>query len=94
MKCLNLLILCLVLTLPILTGAYKYGEIVGPDRASKVGFPHREHQKMMGGCIDCHGKGEPGPIKQFGQDWAHTNCVKCHNEYQVGPVTCSDCHKY
>lgn len=62
------------------------------SRASLTAFPHKQHQKNLGGCTDCHGAKEPGPIDQFGANWAHTTCTGCHTEIKAGPVECSGCH--
>lgn len=62
------------------------------SRASLVAFPHKQHQKNLGGCTDCHGAKEPGPIALFDEKWAHTTCRGCHSENKAGPVECSGCH--
>ena len=57
-----------------------------------VVFPHKEHQDILGGCTECHGTKEPGPIARSGKEWAHATCVGCHRESKSGPVECSGCH--
>lgn len=59
---------------------------------SPVVFPHKQHQEILGGCTECHGAKDPGPIEQFGEKWAHTTCKGCHSENKTGPVECSGCH--
>lgn len=64
----------------------------GPQKASMSYFPHKLHQKNLGGCSDCHGEKGPGPIVQFGEKWAHDTCTECHKKKHTGPVECSGCH--
>lgn len=59
---------------------------------SLIGFPHVQHQKSLGGCTDCHGTGNPGPIADFSERWAHTTCTGCHRDSQSGPTECGGCH--
>ena len=65
-----------------------------------VTFNHSAHQtERVGKCFVCH---EPsanpneefktGKIKGFGKDWAHTNCIGCHDLFSEGPIQCKDCH--
>lgn len=62
----------------------------GPQTA--IAFPHQLHQQALGGCTDCHGKGEPGKISGYGEKWGHSNCVGCHRDGGTGPLECSGCH--
>jgi hypothetical protein len=80
-------ILCLLLTASI--GAADSG---GPNRPSLAFFPHNLHQKNLKGCSECHGAKGPGPITQFGEEWAHTTCKGCHSKKHIGPVECNGCH--
>jgi hypothetical protein len=64
----------------------------GPRSPSMSYFPHKLHQKNLGGCTECHGAKEPGPIPQFGEKWAHDTCRACHTKKQTGPVECGGCH--
>ena len=80
-------ILCTALALPLLAA-----DEIPVGRASLTGFPHKQHQKNLGGCTECHGAKEPGPIVDFGEKWAHTTCTGCHSENKSGPVECSGCH--
>lgn len=61
-------------------------------RASLAGFPHQLHQKTLEGCGDCHSGSEPGPIDGFGEKWAHSTCMGCHQDSRRGPVECAGCH--
>lgn len=87
LKALATLILCVALTVPLLAA-----DEVPLGRASLALFPHKQHQKNLGGCTDCHGAKDPGPIAQFGEKWAHTTCTGCHSENKAGPVVCDGCH--
>jgi hypothetical protein len=87
--------------LKILTGLIICVALVSPIQAANVItfgtdffviFPHVEHQKILGGCTECHGTKEPGPIAKSGKDWAHVTCIGCHRENNAGPVECSGCH--
>ena len=55
-------ILCTALALPLLAA-----DEIPVGRASLTGFPHKQHQKNLGGCTECHGAKEPGPIVDFGE---------------------------
>lgn len=61
-------------------------------RESQVVFPHKQHQKSLGGCTDCHGTNKPGPIAGFSEKWIHETCKECHKESKVGPIECYECH--
>ncbi|GAC1449672.1 MAG: hypothetical protein PVSMB11_11010 [Desulfuromonadaceae bacterium] len=87
LKALTSFILFIVLTAPLLAA-----DEAPFGRASLALFPHKEHQKNLGGCTECHGAKAPGPIAQFGEKWAHTTCMGCHSENKAGPVECSGCH--
>lgn len=81
------IILCFLLTTPI-----QAADVITFGSASQVVFTHKEHQKDLGGCTECHGAKDPGPIAQFGEKWAHATCLGCHSENKAGPVECSGCH--
>ncbi len=87
LKILTSFIICLLLTARIGTA-----DEIPLGRASLTVFPHKQHQKNLGGCTECHGAKEPGPIVQFGEKWAHSTCTGCHSENKAGPVECSGCH--
>jgi Cytochrome c7 and related cytochrome c len=59
-----------------------------------VEFDHKGHQtKKVGTCTVCHEE-QVGKIKGFGKEWAHKNCINCHNLHNAGrPATCGGCHK-
>jgi len=59
-----------------------------------VEFDHKAHQvEKVGMCSVCH-EDQIGKIKGFGKEWAHKNCVNCHNLHNEGrPMTCAGCHK-
>lgn len=57
-----------------------------------VKFNHVKHQsERVGICSVCHEQ-QPGKIANFGKDWAHKNCVDCHDLYKEGPTGCGGCH--
>ncbi|MDA8431095.1 MAG: cytochrome c3 family protein [Geobacteraceae bacterium] len=57
-----------------------------------VVFDHRGHQTDKAGlCSACH-EGVPGKIAGFGKEWAHKNCIDCHDIFEKGPATCDGCH--
>lgn len=85
-------ILSCTLFLLILTVSAVVADEISISRTSLLDFPHKRHQKSLGGCTDCHGAKEPGPIAQFGEKWAHDTCAKCHTESQSGPSECNGCH--
>ena len=87
LKLLTSFIICIALTSPI-----QAANVITFGTDSMVVFPHKEHQKSLGGCTDCHGTTKPGPIAKFDKDWAHATCVGCHSEIKAGPVECTGCH--
>ena len=87
LKILTGFIICFVLTSPIMAA-----NVITFGISSPVVFPHKEHQMKLGGCSECHGTKEPGPMGMSGKDWGHTTCVGCHSKYKAGPVECSGCH--
>lgn len=55
-------------------------------------FNHTKHQtEKVGICSACHEK-EPGKITGFGKEWAHKNCIECHDTFKEGPTDCKGCH--
>lgn len=71
-----------------------------------VPFPHQQHQKVLGGCDDCHRlfPKEKGVIQKYiaenklKKKEAMDHCVDCHKDRagaskKSGPVKCNDCHK-
>ena len=86
-KLLTSFILCITVASPI-----QAGNIITFGKDSPVVFPHKQHQKSLGECTECHGAKEPGPIALFGEKWAHDNCTGCHSANKSGPVECSGCH--
>jgi hypothetical protein len=55
-------------------------------------FNHTKHQtEKVGLCSACHEK-EPGKIDGFGKEWAHKNCIECHDTFKEGPTDCKGCH--
>jgi hypothetical protein len=71
-----------------------------------VSFNHKKHQTdRVGKCFVCHNNVSvsndekivtttiPGKIKGFGKEWAHKNCIDCHDLFGEGPVKCKDCHQ-
>ena len=80
-------------------------DLFGGDRG-KVPFPHRQHQKKLGGCNDCHSifpraNGAIEDMKKKGnlksKEIMNTLCIKCHRAEKKagnksGPLTCSKCH--
>jgi len=80
-------IICVALTSPI-----QAANIITFGSESPVVFPHKEHQTNLGGCTECHGTKEPGPIARSDKNWGHATCVRCHKESGSGPVECSGCH--
>ncbi len=55
-------------------------------------FNHTKHQtENVGICSACHEQ-EPGKIAGFGKEWAHKNCIECHDTYKEGPTECRGCH--
>lgn len=87
LKALTGFIICIALTSPL-----QAANIITFGKDSPVVFPHKEHQMNLGGCTECHGTKDPGPIAKFSNDWAHVTCIGCHSENKVGPVECSGCH--
>lgn len=59
-----------------------------------VEFNHKGHQTgKVGICTVCHDE-QVGRIKGFGKEWAHKNCINCHNLHNDGrPADCGGCHK-
>jgi len=59
-----------------------------------VKFDHKGHQtKKVGNCNVCHEE-NVGKIVGFGKEWAHSNCILCHDLLNEGRSTdCSVCHK-
>jgi hypothetical protein len=58
-----------------------------------ITFNHLKHQTKNGGvCTACHSQ-EPGKIAAFGKEWAHKNCIECHDTFGEGPTKCGECHK-
>lgn len=59
-----------------------------------VEFNHKRHQiEKVGVCTVCHDE-QVGKIRGFGKEWAHKNCINCHNLHNEGrPVNCGGCHK-
>lgn len=57
-------------------------------------FSHTAHQTdNVGICSVCHeNQPIPGKIAGFGKEWAHINCIDCHNLYEKGPEQCAGCH--
>lgn len=88
LKVLTGFIICVALASPIQAA----NVITFGSSESIVVFPHKEHQEILGGCTECHGTKEPGPIARSGKEWAHATCIGCHSENKAGPVECSDCH--
>ncbi|MFA7405902.1 MAG: cytochrome c3 family protein [Pelobacteraceae bacterium] len=80
-------IFCLLLTAPL-----QAANVITFGKDSSIVFPHKQHQSTLGGCTECHGDKDPGPIAQFGEQWAHATCTGCHSENKAGPVECSGCH--
>ncbi len=66
--------------------------ITFPAKNGDVTFPHKKHADSLKDCKVCHEK-EPGKIEGFGKDWAHKNCKGCHQEKNMGPTKCGECHK-
>lgn len=87
LKILSGFMLCNLLSAPILSA-----DEIPLGRTSLAAFPHKQHQKNLGGCTECHGAVDPGPITKFGEKWAHGTCLGCHSESKAGPVECSGCH--
>ena len=57
-----------------------------------VVFNHLSHKTDKAGlCSACH-EGEPGKIPGFGKEWAHKNCIECHDIFEKGPTKCDGCH--
>jgi len=55
-------------------------------------FNHTSHQSdKVGLCSACHEK-DPGKIAGFGKEWAHKNCIECHDTFKEGPTNCRGCH--
>jgi hypothetical protein len=61
-----------------------------------VVFYHNNHaNEVKGECKVCHGKA-PGRIEGFGKEYAHKNCIPCHDGHDgmpEGPTRCEGCHK-
>ncbi len=87
LKVLTGFIICFALSSPLLAA-----NVITFGTDSPVVFPHKEHQVKLGGCTECHGTQEPGPIDRSRSNWGHVTCVGCHNQYKTGPVECSGCH--
>ena len=85
-------ILTTLLFLSLLNSPLHAGDEIPLSRSSLVAFPHKQHQKSLGGCVECHGTNVPGPIVQFDGKWAHATCTGCHSESKTGPVECGGCH--
>lgn len=77
------LIICTALASPL-----PAADVITFGKGSVVVFPHKLHQTTLGGCTECHGTKDPGPIDKPG----HVFCTGCHNENKAGPVECSGCH--
>lgn len=84
--------LCSVFFLMLVLAARIAAAWDGPHSPAMSYFPHKLHQKNLGGCTPCHGEKGPGPIAQFGEKWAHDTCRGCHTKNHSGPVECSGCH--
>lgn len=57
-------------------------------------FNHKLHQSTrVGVCSVCHENGTNGKIPGFGKEWAHKNCIECHDLFNEGPKECAGCHK-
>ncbi len=70
-----------------------------PAKEGPVTFDHAKHQKLPGGCKNCHGAKKPEKIKftdEKGED-AHKLCLGCHTKDKKGPQggegKCGECHK-
>jgi hypothetical protein len=63
---------------------------------NNVVFNHKLHQtERVGLCYVCHGtENEPGKMKNFSKEWAHTYCTDCHELFDEGPTknNCKGCH--
>lgn len=81
------ILLCLAFGL-----ATAFADEIPLPRQSLSFFPHKQHQKTLGGCSDCHGASDPGKIEQFSSTWAHNTCIGCHRDGQSGPHECGGCH--
>jgi uncharacterized membrane protein len=83
-----------------LAGAAAAAEIMDRMKFSAkngvVIYYHNNHvNEVKGDCKICHA-GEPGKIKGFGKEYAHKNCIPCHDGHDdmpEGPTTCEGCHK-
>lgn len=87
LRLLTSFIICIALASPI-----QASNVITFGSSSMVVFPHKLHQTSLGGCTDCHGAKDPGPIATFNKEWAHTTCVGCHSENKAGPIECAGCH--
>ncbi len=81
------IIICIAMSSPI-----QASYVITLGKNSQVVFPHKQHQKSLGGCTDCHGSNTPGPIAQIGEKWVHDTCKGCHMESKAGPIECHECH--
>lgn len=59
-----------------------------------VDFNHKSHQtERVGKCTVCHDE-QMWKIEGFGKEWAHKNCILCHELNNQGrPGNCGGCHK-
>lgn len=79
----------LVIMLLVTTSAYADDVLV---LRKGVRFNHIRHQgERVGVCAVCHEQ-QAGMITNFGQRWAHKNCIGCHDLYHEGPTVCGGCH--
>jgi cytochrome c553 len=81
----------LIILLLVSTSAFA-GEIIALRKG--VSFDHDKHQtEWVGICGVCHGQQQQiGKIENFGKQWAHKNCIDCHDLYKEGPTGCNGCH--
>jgi hypothetical protein len=87
LKILNGFIICIAVACQV-----QAANIITFGKDSPVVFPHKEHQTNLGGCTECHGTKDPGPIDKPSKEWAHITCIGCHSENKAGPVECDGCH--
>ena len=67
------------------------------NKKGTVTFQHTAHQNRLGGaesCASCH----PAFEQKYNDNVlvmkiAHVTCKACHEEREVGPQDCTDCHK-
>jgi len=44
-------------------------------------------------CMACHEADEIEDVEMAGRtDAFHSQCIDCHNDFEAGPVECSECH--